>query len=136
MDVLFLDLDEKQVQEIKANIESLEKLVSLPSAMESKVGDFFEGELDILKGRKVLLPLNPPYGIRLSHDDQSAAGFYSQLAKRVLELGHVCSQLDGFCLIPDDKAYKAMRQLIGAGYQGTAHINQGGRHIRALYFSL
>ena len=96
--------------------------------------DFFETKTDFLKDKKILLPLNPPYGIRLGQK-QGSVHFYSRLGERLKELAEVCAAMEGFCLVPDEASYKALRQIIGEMYRKTAHINQGGRHIRALYFA-
>ena len=102
--------------------------------MDVLEGDFFNCATDHLEGQKVLLPLNPPYGIRLGQKSQGSVVFYSKMADRIVAIRKACAQLQGFCLIPDEDSYKALRQIIGELYWKTEHINQGGRHIRALYF--
>ena len=129
-----LDFSEEQCEELRVNVVALEERLKCKMTVKVMKDDFFETKTDFLKDKKILLPLNPPYGIRLGQK-QGSVHFYSRLGERLKELAEVCAAMEGFCLVPDEASYKALRQIIGEMYRKTAHINQGGRHIRALYFA-
>ena len=129
----FVEKDLKQCLELQGNLESFSEALNTPLEARIHEDDVFICSLDLSAEDDVLLPLNPPYGLRLGHEEGSSR-FFASLAQWIVDLSAKVNRLRGFCLTPDEKSYKVMRQIIGDAYRSTEHINQGGRHIRAVYF--
>lgn len=129
-----IEISQQQTAALLANREAF--TANLGSQLSAQIiqGDAFSWNPEHLTDKRILLPLNPPYGLRLSQG-QSSQGFYARLGTWIHSVADSCRQLKGFSLCPDEKTYKVLRHLLRDIYTETRHINQGGRHVRALYFS-
>jgi 23S rRNA G2445 N2-methylase RlmL len=87
---------------------------------------------------RLFLPLNPPYGLRLSHEDQQRpAEFYAKLALLLLSWRQGAEELRGFILVPDEFSLNALyRELGGSRILAVHSFTQGGQHIRCLAFQI
>ncbi|SMF47983.1 hypothetical protein [Pseudobacteriovorax antillogorgiicola] len=131
----FIEMDLEQVKELQSNSSAFRQQLMIEQDFNVICDDFFKLDVSFQASERVLMPLNPPYGLRLGHGSEASYGFFARLAKRVLALSSKPQALQGFCMLPDEKSYSLFRQIIGGGYEQTVHINQGGRHVRVLYFS-
>ncbi|GEM_PF-6396671 len=88
--------------------------------------------------RSILMPLNPPYGQRLSQGgDLDSHRYYQRLGRWLKALPQAQQELRGFVLVPDVASLEALSQTLGrASVQGVQSFTQGGQHIRCLAFSL
>ncbi len=130
---VFIERDQDQVSQLQANIESFHKALQWSPRWLVEDGDAFAFDMAKLCDKSVLLPMNPPYGLRLKPGNVEK--FYVQLADWILAIDAKASQLSGFCLVASDRAYGALRFRLGKLYSQTLHLNQGGLHVRAVYFN-
>jgi 23S rRNA G2445 N2-methylase RlmL len=89
-------------------------------------------------GEKILAPLNPPYGLRLTQEGKSRPlDFYRDLSEFLKKWPKKSQDLRGFMLIPDEESLLVVRQKLGSdAIQGVQSFSQGGQHIRCLSFHL
>jgi 23S rRNA G2445 N2-methylase RlmL len=74
-----------------------------------------------------LLPLHPPYGLRLSEADP--VGLYRDLGQQVRQWS-LETQVVGFCLCPTEETWRAFRAGLGEMKTQTSHLTQGGLDVR------
>jgi 23S rRNA G2445 N2-methylase RlmL len=113
----------------------LKPLSPTPSA-KSTCADIFQSPLPSVE--KILAPLNPPYGLRLSQEGKSRPlDFYRDLSEFLKKWPKKGQDLRGFMLIPDEESLLVVRQKLGSdAIQGVQSFSQGGQHIRCLAFHL
>ncbi|MCX6130486.1 MAG: hypothetical protein NTX25_15665 [Proteobacteria bacterium] len=136
---LLIEKEFSLAEALKAHLEHFMR--PLPQALaESSIevlaADIFDTALPAR--RRIFLPLNPPYGLRLHYEQEtSSADFYGRLG-RFLRLWPSAGQdLRGFILVPDDRAMEALRQAIGpSSIQAVQGFMQGGQHIRCAAFQV
>jgi 23S rRNA G2445 N2-methylase RlmL len=135
----FIERDERQASELRANIAHASHLLTqvgvAPPAIRAMTSDLFEHGGELLGDHQLtLLPLHPPYGLRLAnHSD--LARFYDRLGRWVaglLRTGERQGQaVVGFCLCPTEELWRAFRA--GLGHEvatTTSHLSQGGLDVR------
>lgn len=136
-----IDRDETAVSASRANIDSFSQSLGRrglgPAVEETVVHDdaFATPWRDLVSGEsEVFLPLNPPYGHRLSSPD--IAGLYRRIGEEIIGLAESCS-LSGLCLCPSAEEWRTLRAATdSAGLQSrTRHVGQGGIDVRILSFS-
>jgi 23S rRNA G2445 N2-methylase RlmL len=118
------------------HVASFLKPLALTPAVTTNCDDFFQSAPPT--GENILLPLNPPYGLRLAQEGKSRPmDFYRELAGHLQKWPKKGQDLRGFVLIPDDESLQVVRQKLGAdAVQGVQSFSQGGQHIRCLAFHL
>jgi 23S rRNA G2445 N2-methylase RlmL len=88
-------------------------------------------------GQVTLLPLHPPYGLRLGSQDE-AVTIYSKLGRSVQAWGENATRgsgaLIGFCLCGDEASWRAFMGGIKTARSETSHITQGGLDVRVVCF--
>ncbi len=147
-DVSFLCMDtsEKALGSFRENRSLFERVLPEPCArivrrIPIHVGrdDFFSCALDLLRGsaRDVFIPMNPPYGIRLSRRRETAV-FYADIGGRIREIASVCTDsggsVGGCILCPDQAAWSAFLHAAAPDAETTFHVTQGGLDIRVCVF--
>lgn len=132
-----------QCAELSGNLQRYASAMTSPSwlacwqaaQIEHWTGDFFHDDNVWHSDQDLAVFLNPPYGLRLS-EEGAAAKDYGRVAERLNVLFTRVRSLSGLILIPNDACY----QMFQSRFQGKALTslswNQGGRHVRALYFFL
>jgi hypothetical protein len=118
------------------HVASFLKPLPMTPVVTTNCEDFFQSALPA--GENILLPLNPPYGLRLAQEGKSRPmEFYRELAGRLQKWPKKGQDLRGFVLIPDDESLQVVRQKLGAeAVRGVQSFSQGGQHIRCLAFQL
>lgn len=102
-------------------------------------GDYWDKELiaspeefDI-----ILLPLNPPYGIRFQNKISNTE-FYQKISAKIVKYAENQGSLPiyGFILCPDESSYfSALGVLSRAFHCNTHHFSQGSLSLRVVFFS-
>ena len=142
-ELLFIENNRKQFQELEANLQNvsdtLENLgVNVPrvTALLKDVFLMPNSEL-IAPGKTTLMPLHPPYGLRLH--DSNVDALFGDLGLKVrewaLEARASDGALIGFCLCPSDVLWRAFRNGLGDLRFDTTHVTQGGLDVRVCTFS-
>jgi 23S rRNA G2445 N2-methylase RlmL len=117
------------------------ELPPIQSFIHYHTDDFLKMSLEqlitALDPKDILLPLNPPYGLRLmQHQDTTA--FYGEIADKINELSArqtlLHKKLSGFILCPTEASWNECRKRLKCQQQDTYHFNQGGLDIRVLQF--
>lgn len=118
------------------HVASFLKPLSPTPSTNSICADVFQSPLP--SGEKMLAPLNPPYGLRLSQEGKSRPlDFYRDLSEFLKKWPKKGQDLRGFMLIPDEESLLVVRQKLGSdAIQGVQSFSQGGQHIRCLAFHL
>ena len=103
-------------------------------------GDAFDvpDELIVPSGVVTLLPLHPPYGLRLARDSDMEA-LYARLGQAVQRWAETADSsggaLVGFCLCPSEELWRAFMGGIKGMNVDTSHVSQGGLDVRLIAFS-
>lgn len=113
-------------------------LPRLDQIMEWNTADFFDAKTPKLISKNLLLPLNPPYGIR-HKNIESSASFFQRIARKINQLRldlPAKTKVHGFLLCPDANSYSAASEIWRTDWNlETLHFSQGKLSIRALFFS-
>ncbi len=133
---LLIEKDKDIAESLPAHIENFKKPLGITSNASSLCADIFESPPP--PGTRILAPLNPPYGLRLSQEGKSRpAHFYRKLGAFLKKWPTKDQDLRGFVLIPDEDSLQVMRQELGSGsVQAVQSFSQGGQHIRCLAFKV
>ena len=94
-----------------------------------QIADVFT--VPVPRDKKLLVPLNPPYGKRLG---QTEEGLFVKIA----QLLHTLSEHNdvyGFCLVPNEKIWGLFTDKMKGFDLKTQHFTQGGEYIRAVGFA-
>jgi 23S rRNA G2445 N2-methylase RlmL len=87
--------------------------------------------------KDIFIPLNPPYGVRLS-TQTNIIQLYQNIAKKINELVTFIQKnnatLSGFILCPNEETWSAFLKNIKKAKIDTYHFNQGGMDIRVCQF--
>lgn len=118
------------------HVASFQKPLHSTPIVNTLCADVFQSALP--SGEKILAPLNPPYGLRLSQEGKSRPlDFYRDLSEFLKKWPKKGQDLRGFMLIPDEESLLVVRQKLGSNaIQGVQSFSQGGQHIRCLAFHL
>lgn len=121
---------------LPAHIANFLKPLSAAPTTSSLCADLFQSPPP--PGEKILAPLNPPYGLRLSQAGKNRPlDFYRDLSEFLKKWPKKGQDLRGFMLIPDEESLLVVRQKLGPdAIQGVQSFSQGGQHIRCLAFHL
>jgi len=100
-------------------------------------------EMDIAKfqieGKKLFLPLNPPYGIRLGNNADTV-NLYQNIAIKINEISKICQKghksILGFILCPNEETWLTFMKNLKNSKTDTYHFTQGGIDIRVCQFYL
>ncbi len=140
----FIENNRKQFHELEQNLENvtnkLEDAGLHVPHISALLEDVFEvPNSEIIKpGELTLMPLHPPYGLRLSREADVEA-LFSDLGLKVrewaLESREMGGGLVGFCLCPSDVLWRAFRNGLGEIRFDTSHVTQGGLDVRVCNFS-
>jgi 23S rRNA G2445 N2-methylase RlmL len=154
--VAFLERDEETCAHLQANLAAFEALVARTAGASQDAaravatwrvekGDYFDSlppdEILGIAGAHppawLVLPLNPPYGVRLAR----GARRYERIAARAREirslLGARVSGVAGVLLCASEEDWSdALRALGPKAHAGTRHFTQGGLDVRCLAFRL
>jgi 23S rRNA G2445 N2-methylase RlmL len=118
--VVFIENDPEQVRELEQN------MARVAGSTTVHLADAFGFRLEH-QGLTVL-PLHPPYGLRLSEADP--VGLYRDLGQQVRQWG-LETPLVGFCLCPSEETWRAFRAGLSSGMRlETSHLTQGGLDVR------
>ncbi|MBF0441698.1 MAG: hypothetical protein HQK54_07310 [Oligoflexales bacterium] len=139
---LFMDIQEDRIKETHMNIEGFESALQKTAGIGydgfSVVhGDIFSTSVAdwFYEGRDVFVPLNPPYGIRLSGEKGISPAFYGRVASVISGLLNMdLKKVFGFCLLPDEKAKKCFLKKLAGFSVRDEKITLGGRSLLAVYF--
>jgi len=142
--ITFVERDARQTRELEANITKVRSVlreanVELPEITVQQ-GDAFDvpDELIVPSGVVTLLPLHPPYGLRLARDSDMEA-LYARLGQAVQRWAETADSsggaLVGFCLCPSEELWRAFMGGIKGMNVDTSHVSQGGLDVRLIAFS-
>ncbi len=143
-ELTFIENNRKQFHELEQNLENVtEKLedfgLRLPR-ISALLKDVFQvPNTEIIKPREMnLMPLHPPYGLRLSQETD-VEKLFTDLGLKVqewaLEARESGGALIGFCLCPSDVLWRCFRNGLGDLEFDTSHVTQGGLDVRVCNFS-
>ena len=147
--ITFVERDARQAEELRLNLRHalahLEQHQILVPACEILEADVFNLPTSgiVPPGQVTLMPLHPPYGLRLSRSSDTHA-LYDRLGRSVAEWGHVArasnGALIGVCLCPSESLWRAFQShLLEAhlfeAWVHTSHVTQGGLDVRLCAFS-
>jgi 23S rRNA G2445 N2-methylase RlmL len=141
--IKFVERDARQAEELTANMvfaqSKLEEFGLVFPDVELIEDDVFKLPSEELApaGQVTLMPLHPPYGIRLTSQAE-ATTVYSKLGKAVQTWGEYAIRgggtLIGFCLCGDEALWRAFMGGIRTARAETSHITQGGLDVRIVCF--
>jgi 23S rRNA G2445 N2-methylase RlmL len=146
--IKFVERDARQAEELTANMvfaqAKLEEYGLVFPDVELIEEDVFKlpNEEMAPAGQITLLPLHPPYGLRLGSQDE-AITIYSRLGRSVQAWGENATRaktqvdggaLIGFCLCGDEASWRAFMGGIKTARTETSHITQGGLDVRVVCF--
>ena len=131
METVLIEKSDEAFASLQKNVDHFLGLIPRQDWQVQRA-DFFDIPVTNFEGKDIIVPLNPPYGLRLQ---KNRGKIYGKLAQHLVAIQSICSSLQGFCLVADDESYKTFRSIIGDLYKDTIHLNQGGVHVRAVYFS-
>jgi 23S rRNA G2445 N2-methylase RlmL len=133
----FIENFEAQLDELEANAEyamhHLEKMDLTAPSISTQLEDAFDVPQIGSSGDTVLLPLHPPYGLRLARA-QDTDTLYSRLGQQVRTWANEVT-LIGFCLCPTESSWRAFRNGLEGFRLETSHVTQGGLDVRLCCFS-
>ncbi len=128
-ELMFVESDAVQFAELEGNMARVAQTIQ--SQVTLHHADAFQQSF-LSKDGLVLLPLHPPYGLRLSSDNPEA--LYAKLGKAV-QTWSLETQLIGFCLCPSESTWRVFRAGLGNLRLETSHFTQGGLDVRLCCFS-
>jgi 23S rRNA G2445 N2-methylase RlmL len=140
----FIENNRKQFHELEQNLEKVTEILKdfelqVPH-ISALLEDVFEvPNTEIIKPRAVtLMPLHPPYGLRLTRETD-VEKLFTDLGLNVREWAFGASEtggaLIGFCLCPSDVLWRCFRNGLGDLRFDTTHVTQGGLDVRVCNFS-
>ncbi len=143
-ELTFIENNRKQFHELEQNLENVTEILEdfglqLPK-ISALLKDIFQvPNTEIVKpGAITLMPLHPPYGLRLSQETD-VEKLFSDLGLKVrewaLEARETGGVLIGFCLCPSDVLWRCFRNGLGDLEFDTSHVTQGGLDVRVCNFS-
>jgi 23S rRNA G2445 N2-methylase RlmL len=143
-ELTFIENNRKQFHELEQNLENVTEILEdfgleLPK-ISALLKDVFQiPNTEIIKPRAItLMPLHPPYGLRLSQETD-VEKLFSDLGLKVrewaLESRASGGALIGFCLCPSDVLWRCFRNGLGDLEFDTSHVTQGGLDVRVCNFS-
>ncbi len=150
--ITLIERDARQTEELRLNLRHalahLERRNISPPACEVLEADVFsvtaerilprQGSVNGRPGSVTLMPLHPPYGLRLSRSSDTSA-LYDRLGRSVSEWGRVTQAsggaLIGFCLCPSEALWRAFQAHLPEARVHTSHVTQGGLDVRLCGFS-
>jgi 23S rRNA G2445 N2-methylase RlmL len=143
-ELIFIENNRKQFHELKQNLENVTEILEdfgleLPK-IPALLKDVFQvPNSEIIKPRAItLMPLHPPYGLRLSQETD-VEKLFTDLGLKVrewaLESRETGGALIGFCLCPSDVLWRCFRNGLGDLEFDTSHVTQGGLDVRVCNFS-
>ena len=94
--------------------------------------DFFEIPETNFEGKDITMPLNPPYGLRLQ---KNRGKIYGKLAQHLVAIQLFVPLYKVSVLSRMTKITKPSEVSLAIYTNDTIHLNQGGVHVRAVYFS-
>ncbi len=120
------------------NIDNFNSYIDISHVISVLKEDFFEMDItNLVENKNILMPLNPPYGIRLGKNTQ-AVDVYRQIAKKVNQIAELNQKtgkkLLGFVLCPDENTWSCFCNHLKNMYTETYHFTQGGLDIRVCQF--
>lgn len=124
--IFFNELNNEAVEVLNENAKEI-----LPEAQFSiHSGDVFNLKPDFSGTGKILILLNPPYGIRLAKNS-SVDALYERLGKylRVLMEAYPGRILGG-CICPDESSWKRFLSGLNSPKAETHHFSHGGEDMR------
>jgi 23S rRNA G2445 N2-methylase RlmL len=143
-ELTFIENNRKQFHELEQNLENvtdkLENLGLQVPKISALLKDVFQApNSEIIKPREItLMPLHPPYGLRLTRETD-VEKLFSDLGVKVrewaLESREMGGALVGFCLCPSDILWRCFRNGLGDLRFDTSHVTQGGLDVRVCNFS-
>ncbi len=142
-ELLLIENNRKQFNELEANLQNisdtLENLgVNLPRVTALLKDVFLMPNSEIITpGKITLMPLHPPYGLRLqdSNVDQIFTDLGLKVRQWALQARESNGALVGFCLCPTDVLWRVFRNGLGDLWFDTTHVTQGGLDVRVCNFS-
>jgi 23S rRNA G2445 N2-methylase RlmL len=140
----FIENDAEQLAELEANLEHVSALleeegIEVP-VLETLLADAFTvpAARIVGSGEVTLLPLHPPYGLRLARGADIEA-LYSKLGRAVrgwmLEAERGGGALIGLCLCPSLETWRAFQAGLDGVRLETSHVTQGGLDVRVCCFT-
>jgi 23S rRNA G2445 N2-methylase RlmL len=143
-ELTFIENNRKQFHELEQNLENVTEILEgfgleLPK-ISALLKDIFQvPNSEIIKSRGItLMPLHPPYGLRLTRETDVEA-LFTDLGLKVrewaLEARESGGALVGFCLCPSDVLWRCFRNGLGDLEFNTSHVTQGGLDVRVCNFS-
>jgi len=118
-EIITSDIDSKEIETAKSNIpEELNKII------KPKIADFFSLPSDIVKNKKTLIVLNPPYGKRIN--SQNIKSIYTEIGKKIRNDFKNCAYA---IIIPD---YEKENSL-NLKYDRKIAIMNGGIKVKILF---
>ncbi len=134
----FIELQAEQLDELEANAEyamhHFEKKELHSPSISTQLEDAFEIPTIGEKGDIVLLPLHPPYGLRLA-PTQDTDALYARLGQQVRTWARDDVKVIGFCLCPTESSWRAFRNGLEGFRLETSHVTQGGLDVRLCCFA-
>ncbi len=128
-EITFLENDPAQILELEGNVVRVQKTVQADISVLH--ADAFTTNF-LARDGIVLLPLHPPYGLRLSSENPEA--LYTKLGQSV-QKWLLESKVAGFCLCPSEVSWRAFKSGLAGMRVQTTHLTQGGLDIRVCCFS-
>jgi 23S rRNA G2445 N2-methylase RlmL len=143
-ELTFIENNRKQFHELEQNLENVTEILEdfglqLPK-ISALLKDIFQvPNNEIIKpGAITLMPLHPPYGLRISQETD-VEKLFTDLGLKVrewaLESRASDGALIGFCLCPSDVLWRCFRNGLGDLEFDTSHMTQGGLDVRVCNFS-
>lgn len=129
------DIDPRAIKISMENQKSLESFIGERHLVDWRRADVYSME-DIDLVENIFLLLNPPWGERIG-DENHRIITYMKIIDWIVNLKiRSSSAINGFLLCPDENVWSlAVRRLDKVSHSHhTIHYNQGGIHVRALYF--
>ncbi len=143
-ELTFIENNRRQFHELEQNLENVTEMLEnfglqLPK-ISALLKDIFQvSNSEIFKpGAITLMPLHPPYGLRLS-PETDVEKLFTDLGLKVrewaLEARESGGALIGCCLCPSDVLWRVFRNGLGDLEFDTSHVTQGGLDVRVCNFS-
>ncbi|RHX84376.1 hypothetical protein [Leptospira stimsonii] len=105
-------------------------------SMQQWKGDFFTGSPNEIwesvgKPKRIWMPLNPPYGLRMEAGATNA--FYKKLGEKLKLWWELPVEISGLILCPDEDSWSILNRNMGIKTD-TIHVTHGGVDLRVVYF--
>ena len=142
--ITFVENNARQTLELEGNVSKIRSRLEALEIGAPEIAvlhtDAFEAPDAVIAPRGVttLLPLHPPYGLRLAKETDIET-LYTRLGEAVggwaLEATHGGGALTGFCLCPSEALWSGFLKGLEGLNVDTSHVSQGGLDIRLCAFS-